>query len=154
MIYFYFLSHVDVSGGNSISIQDAILRALDVSHHLEFVKKQDVVGTGRMDKLEPGCDEYKPIDYKQAIYLATLGGAEALALDNVCGNFAVGKEFDALIVDTSVYPLHNFSFYNLEDYNKKSDELKLLEMVQKFIYTGDDRNIVGVYVAGKQIKWM
>ncbi|KNC21404.1 hypothetical protein FF38_12603 [Lucilia cuprina] len=141
----------DVSGGNSISIQDAILRALDVSHHLEFVKKQNIKGTGQIPVNKVNT-EYKPLDYKQAIYLATLGGAEALALDDICGNFVEGKEFDALVVDTSIYPLHNFGLYNAEDYEKKSDELKLLEMVQKFIYVGDDRNIVNVYVAGKQIK--
>ncbi|XP_061402132.1 guanine deaminase [Musca vetustissima] len=140
----------DVSGGNSISIQDAILRALDVSHHLEFVKKQHMFGTGRLQN--PENPNYKPLDYKQAIYLATLGGAEALALDHVCGNFVVGKEFDALLIDTGVYPLHNYGFYNAEDYEKKSPEVKLLEMVQKFIYTGDDRNIVKVFVAGKQVK--
>ncbi|TMW48917.1 hypothetical protein DOY81_006012 [Sarcophaga bullata] len=142
----------DVSGGNSISIQDAILRALDVSHHLEFVKKQIIKGSGKLQSDGGDSLPYTPIDYKQAIYLATLGGAEALALDNVCGNFVEGKEFDALIVDTSIYPLHNFGFYNKEDYDKKSNEIKLLEMVQKFIYVGDDRNIVKVYVAGKQIK--
>ncbi|XP_065372243.1 guanine deaminase [Calliphora vicina] len=141
----------DVSGGNSISIQDAILRALDVSHHLEFIKKQDIKGCGKLPANTDNA-QYTPLDYKQAIYLATLGGAEALALDAVCGNFVKGKEFDALIVDTSVYPLHNFGLYNAEDYAKKSDEVKLLEMVQKFIYVGDDRNIVKVYVAGKQIK--
>ncbi|XP_075146742.1 guanine deaminase [Haematobia irritans] len=142
----------DVSGGNSISIQDAILRTLDVSHHLEFVKKQNIIGTGKMNNVGAECKNYTPINYKQAIYLATLGGAEALAMDHVCGNFEIGKEFDALIVDTSIYPLHNFGFYNPEDYNKKSDEVKLLEMVQKFIYTGDDRNIVNVFVAGQQVK--
>ncbi|XP_073818431.1 guanine deaminase [Musca autumnalis] len=140
----------DVSGGNSISIQDAILRALDVSHHLEFVKKQHIFGTGKTQN--PENPQYKPLDYKQAIYLATLGGAEALALDSVCGNFVVGKEFDALLIDTGLYPLHNFGFYNAEDYDKKSAEAKLLEMVQKFIYVGDDRNIVKVFVAGKQVK--
>lgn len=142
----------DVSGGNSISIQDAILRALDVSHHLEFVKKQNIKGSGKLQSDGGDSTSYTPIDYKQAIYLATLGGAEALALDNVCGNFVEGKEFDALIIDTSIYPLHNFGFYNKEDYDKKSNEVRLLEMVQKFIYVGDDRNIVKVYVAGKQIK--
>lgn len=141
----------DVSGGNSISIQDAMLRALDVSHHLEFIKKQDIKGTGKLPTTADN-ESYTPIDYKQAIYLATLGGAEALALDNVCGNFVEGKEFDALIVDTSIYPLHNFGCYNTENYAKKSEEVKLLEMVQKFIYVGDDRNITRVYVAGKQIK--
>ncbi|XP_067616638.1 guanine deaminase isoform X1 [Eurosta solidaginis] len=137
----------DVSGGNSMSIQDAILRTLDVSHHLEFVKKQDIKGNGSLNVRQ---NSYRPIDYKNAIYLATLGGAEALSLSNVCGNFMPGKEFDALIVDTSVYPLHNYIAD--DDKGRKSAELQLFEMVQKFIYVGDDRNILKVYVKGKQIK--
>lgn len=60
----------DVSGGNSMSIKDAILRAMDVSHHLEFVKKQNIIGSGRLPVSD---NNYKPLDYKQAIYLATLG---------------------------------------------------------------------------------
>lgn len=128
-----------------MSIQDAILRALDVSHHLEFVKKQDIKGSGR---LEVQDHTYRPLNYKQTIYLATLGGAEALALSNITGNFVVGKYFDALIVDTSKYPLQNYNAGN----ESKSPDLNLLEMVQKFIYVGDDRNISRVYVAGNQIK--
>ncbi|XP_017466751.1 PREDICTED: guanine deaminase-like isoform X4 [Rhagoletis zephyria] len=135
----------DVSGGNSMSIKDAILRALDVSHHLEFVKKQEIKGSGRLNAQD---NEYRPLNYKQAIFLATLGGAEALALGDVTGNFMVGKDFDALIVDTSKYPLWNYVTVDAE----KSSEAQLLEMVQKFIYVGDDRNIISVYVAGKQIK--
>ncbi|XP_037952969.1 guanine deaminase [Teleopsis dalmanni] len=134
----------DVSGGNSVSIQDAILRALDVSHHLEFVKKQDIKGSGT---LKPSQDEYAPINYKQAIFLATLGGAQALAVDHITGNFIKGKEFDALIIDTSIHPLHNF-----DANSTAAAEHKLLELVQKFIYVGDDRNIVNVFVAGKKIK--
>uniref|UniRef100_A0A1A9W7D0 Guanine deaminase n=1 Tax=Glossina brevipalpis TaxID=37001 RepID=A0A1A9W7D0_9MUSC len=142
----------DVSGGNSSSVQDAILRAIDVSHHLEFIKKQEIKGTGKITNAVDEDAKYEPIDFKQAIYLATLGGAAALAMDEITGNFVVGKEFDALIIDTSKEPLHNFGFYDSNNYEKKSDELKLLEMVQKFIYVGDDRNVHRVYVAGKQIK--
>ncbi|CAD6993218.1 guanine deaminase [Ceratitis capitata] len=135
----------DVSGGNSMSIQDAILRALDVSHHLEFVKKQDIKGCGRSSIQD---QHYRPLNYKEAIYLATLGGAEALALSNITGNFVAGKDFDALVIDTTNYPLHNF--YIVDD--NKPQDLQLLELIQKFIYVGDDRNILRVYVAGKQIK--
>uniref|UniRef100_A0A0A1WM49 Guanine deaminase n=2 Tax=Zeugodacus cucurbitae TaxID=28588 RepID=A0A0A1WM49_ZEUCU len=134
----------DVSGGNSMSIQDAILRALDVSHHLEFVKKQDIKGSGRLVTQD---HTYQPLNYKQAIFLATLGGAEALAMGDITGNFVVGKYFDALIVDTSKYPLHNY-----QPSDSKAADLNLLEMVQKFIYVGDDRNISRVYVSGNQIK--
>jgi len=54
----------------------------------------------------------------------------------------IGKEFDALIVDMNVEGslLDNFKEYTLE------------ENFQRFIYAGDERNIVSVYIKGKQVK--
>ncbi|XP_016950683.1 guanine deaminase [Drosophila biarmipes] len=126
----------DVSGGNSVSVQDALLRALDVSKHLDFFKKHNIRGTGKAQLQDPN---YVPLKYKQAIYLATLGGAKALSLDHLTGNFALGKEFDAILVDVSV----------IENPVRR---LNVDELVEKFIYTGNDRNIIQVFVAGKPIK--
>ncbi|KAH8354550.1 hypothetical protein KR084_007806 [Drosophila pseudotakahashii] len=126
----------DVSGGNSVSIQDALLRALDVSKHLDFFKKQNIRGTGEAKIQDPN---YVQLKYKQALYLATLGGAKALSLDHLTGNFVLGKEFDALLVDVSVV-------------DNPVRKLNVDELVEKFIYTGSDRNILEVFVSGKSIK--
>lgn len=63
-------------------------------------------------------------------------------MDNQVGNFEVGKEFDALIVDTDVSDglLNNLQNSTLE------------ERFQKFIYSGDDRNIIEVYISGCKVK--
>lgn len=66
----------------------------------------------------------------------------ALALEDKIGNFEVGKEFDALIVDMTV---------ESGDSGVQLD-LTPLEILQKFVYCGDDRNVVNVFVAGKQVK--
>lgn len=50
----------DVSGGFSPSILDAIRNALDVSIHISFEKGED----------------YIPLTFREAFYLATLGGAK------------------------------------------------------------------------------
>lgn len=66
----------------------------------------------------------------------------ALAKEDIIGNFVAGKEFDALIVD-------------MDQANAEIDYLvehTPMEILQKFIYCGDDRNIVKVYVAGKNVK--
>lgn len=139
----------DVSGGNKASLGDAMRSALDVSHHLEFAKKQDIKGTGQIKSSDLN---YVPFTYKEMLYLATLGGAEALAIDDKVGNFSVGKEFDALLIDTaSNSPIIQ---YNIPENitNKKSEEEKLLELLQKFIYVGDDRNISKVFVKGVSVK--
>lgn len=143
----------DVSGGNKATILTAIKDALDVSHHLNFIKKQNIMGTGTIDR--PHADEnknYEPFNYKQMLYLATLGGAEALTSGDKVGNFVVGKEFDALLIDVSEDRVGTFDLPENENSAKASDETQLLQLLQKFIYAGDDRNIQNVFVAGRQVK--
>lgn len=61
-------------------------------------------------------------------------------MDKQIGNFEVGKEFDALIVDANIGFVNNFENNTLE------------ERLQRFIYSGSDRNIVEVYVNGRKVK--
>lgn len=72
----------------------------------------------------------------------------ALALDNKIGNFAPGKDFDALLVDISADPL---DFDAVTNPANRAPEERLLELLQKFIYTGDDRNIRQVFVRGVKV---
>ncbi|XP_060536788.1 guanine deaminase isoform X2 [Cylas formicarius] len=115
----------DVSGGPLPSIIRAMRSALDVSVHLSFQN-----------------ENYEPLTYREAFYLGTLGGAKALGIDDRVGSFEVGKEFDALIVDMATGS-------SSCDYLVPCDPLELL---QKFIYLGDDRNVLKVYVSGKCVK--
>ena len=54
----------------------------------------------------------------------------------------MGKEFDALLIDTDC----DNSPFDLLDTQTET------EMVQKFLYCGDDRNIAQVFVAGRRVK--
>lgn len=76
----------------------------------------------------------KPLSTSELFYLATKGGG---AFFGKVGSFEEGYEFDALVVDDS-----NLAIFK---------DLSLTERLQKFIYTGDDRNIKVRYVAGKEI---
>ncbi|XP_028038917.1 guanine deaminase isoform X2 [Bombyx mandarina] len=122
----------DVSGGDSATILDAVRRTMDVSTCLEL----------------QGADNYS-LDWKEAFYLATLGGAKALNLDDKIGNFEVGKDFDALLIDAYAPdgPIDEYE-YSVDE-NKEEHAVSLL---QRFIYLGDDRNILQVYVKGKSVK--
>lgn len=136
----------DVSGGSSTSILTTIKDALDVSHSLNFIKKQYICGTGNIVNHDHSDNvNYVPLDFKQALFLATLGGAQALALSDRIGNFEIGKEFDGLLIDVSRDPIDLFDL-------PQDDNTRLLEQLQKFLYVGDDRNIISVFVAGKQVK--
>ncbi|XP_046826004.1 guanine deaminase [Vespa crabro] len=115
----------DVAGGQSSSMVDAMRSALQVSTNLAMFKS-----------------DYESINYKEVFYMATLGGAISLGINKEVGNLIPGKEFDALIVDMSVSngPLDDFMSYSLE------------KQLQRFIYSGDDRNIIEVYVSGYKVK--
>ncbi|GAB0094857.1 Guanine deaminase [Sergentomyia squamirostris] len=143
----------DIGAGSDVSILTTIRDALAVSHHLNFIKKQEIKGTGHVkyesEQQKKINEEYVPLNYKQAIYFATLGGAEALNMSEKIGNFQVGKEFDALLVDVSCDPIDIYE-PNIAAIKPKPENLE--ECVQKFINTGDDRNIVKVFVKGRQVK--
>ncbi|WP_250674692.1 amidohydrolase family protein [Paraclostridium ghonii] len=69
----------------------------------------------------------------EVFYMATKGGGSFFGK---VGSFEKGYDFDALIIDDSnLYP---------DDYN-------LIERLERFIYIGDDRNIVHRYVRGNKI---
>lgn len=62
-------------------------------------------------------------------------------MEDSIGNFRVGKDFDALLIDVKC---DNSPIDVLTDLN-------LSEMVQKFLYVGDDRCIRQVYVKGRLV---
>lgn len=76
----------------------------------------------------------KPLNTWELFYLATKGGGKFFGK---VGSFEEGYEFDALVIDDSSLTIFG--------------DLSLAERLQKFIYTGDDRNIKVRYVAGKEI---
>ncbi|XP_034025892.1 guanine deaminase [Thalassophryne amazonica] len=114
----------DVAGGYSASILDAMRCALQTSKILTLQKPQ-----------------YVRLTFEEVFRLATLGGSQALALDDHTGNFEVGKDFDAIRVNVAAVggPIDLF----------QQEEPKVL--LEKFLMLGDDRNIVEVFVAGKKV---
>lgn len=120
----------DVSGGYSSSILDAMRCALHTSKAVWFKKDGDA--------------QYIPLTLHEVLYMATMGGASVLGLDAKIGNFHVGKEFDALIIDTAAP--HGDPVLDVFDDDTEED------CISKFLYLGDDRNIVRRFVAGKEIQ--
>lgn len=78
--------------------------------------------------------EFSPISLSEAFYLGTKSGGSFFG--NV-GSFEVGYEFDALIIDDS----------NLNIGHEKD----IHERIERFIYIGDDRNIVKRFIKGNEI---
>lgn len=79
----------------------------------------------------------------EACYHATLGAALALALNDVIGNFAVGKETDMVILDPAATPLQRLRQQNGKDIHERLFALMML---------GDDRNIYQMLIQG-EVAW-
>ena len=117
----------DVSGGPTPSIIDAMRNALICSRANLFQFRKE----GK---------EFRPLETVDVFSLATEGGAKALHIDDKVGNFKVGKEFDAIVVDMTK---------GMSDCFTEETPEHLLE---KFIQLADDRNIIRVYVRGNLVK--
>ncbi|KAH7327259.1 hypothetical protein BKA65DRAFT_461916 [Rhexocercosporidium sp. MPI-PUGE-AT-0058] len=118
----------DSGGGFSSSILDAMRQAFIVSNAKEFMTK--------------GKDP--SLSLEECFYMATLGGARVCCLDEEIGNFQVGKQFDALVVSTVKQKRTTVNTVMEEE-----DSLRMI--FEKFLMSGDDRNITEVYVQGRLI---
>lgn len=118
----------DSGGGFSSSILDAIRQAFIVGNARHFLTE------GKEERLT----------LTELFYLATLGGSRVVGLDDKIGNFVVGKEFDAIVVDMN--PDTGGAGTLIEE----KDSIETLW--EKFLVSGDDRNIVQVYVNGRLVK--
>jgi guanine deaminase len=76
----------------------------------------------------------------KSLYLATLGNAKTLELDDKIGSFKRGNEADFAVLDFNSTPL-----MTLKQSRCKTLDEKLFAM----IILGDDRAIAATYVAGK-----
>ncbi|WP_374307234.1 guanine deaminase [Dongia sp.] len=107
----------------------------------------DVGGGTSLSMLEVMADAYKVLQLKgqhlnpwRAFYLATLGGAEALSLEDRIGNFAVGKEADFTVLDFDAIPILKHRSGIARDFAERLFALMIL---------GDDRAVAATYVLGE-----
>jgi len=81
----------------------------------------------------------KPITAIEGLYLATLGGARALGLEDRIGSLQVNREADIVVIDPKATPLLAFR-------NERSQSIE--EVLFVLMTLGDDRTIRATYVAG------
>lgn len=110
------------------------------SSMLEVMKHAFLVSNARQTSTD-GKDA--SLSLAECFFLATLGGAQVCGLGERIGNFTVGKEFDALVIDGVV---DDGVMAPVED----EDGIGIV--FEKFLMTGDDRNIVGVFVGGRTVR--
>jgi len=106
----------DIGGGTSFSLLQTLSEAYKV---------QQLAG-GHLPPL-------------QGIYLATLGGAEALYLEDRLGNFLPGKEADFVVLDPSATPLIKRRIATTDN---------IADQLFVFMTLGDDRAIYASHIMG------
>ncbi len=80
----------------------------------------------------------------KALFLATLGGARALCLEDKLGNFAVGKEADFIVLNPQATPL-----LTLRNQTRLAPGLEsVAEQLFSLLIMGDDRAVTATYVMG------
>ncbi len=114
-----FSTATDVGGGSSFSM----LRTLDEARKVARLQGQDL----------------SPL---RAFYLATLGAARCLRLDDRIGHFAVGAEADFIVLDLTATPLIA---------RRTAAARSLSDVLRVLMTLGDDRAIKATYVLGRQV---
>lgn len=112
----------------------------------------DVGGGTSFSILQTANEAYKVAQLRRqklsafkALFLATLGGAKALALDDRIGNFDLGKEADFVVLDLRSTPL--MAYRNPEAIATSLE--KLADQTFALIMMGDDRAIHSTYIMGE-----
>jgi guanine deaminase len=77
---------------------------------------------------------------EQGFYLATLGGARALRLDESIGNFAAGREADFVVLDPEATPLLK---------HRMSRAATLTERLFVLMMLGDERCVAATHLLGE-----
>ncbi|KAL6863322.1 hypothetical protein ACO1O0_003571 [Amphichorda felina] len=117
----------DSGGGYSSSMLNAMRHALVASFAREALYE----------------DHPKGLTLEEVFWMATMGGAQVVGLGDTIGNFEAGRQFDAVVVDMG--DERGGVNTPLED----TDTPRLV--LDKFVMTGDDRNIAEVFVKGKSV---
>lgn len=125
----------DMSGGYSPSILEAVRQALLVSRHVAM----------------EGDDNSK-LSIEEVLYLATGGGAKVVGLEDTIGGFEVGMEWDAQLIGLGqvesgvkgdIGPVDSpVDIFGWETWP---------ERVAKWVFNGDDRNTIAVWVKGRLV---
>ncbi|WP_312201943.1 guanine deaminase [Stutzerimonas balearica] len=84
----------------------------------------------------------KKLDPFKSLYLATLGGARALYLDDRIGNLQPGKEADFVVLDYQATPLIDYRMRQARTLEEKLFALTIL---------GDDRAVKETFAAGESV---
>ncbi|EGY15328.1 guanine deaminase like protein [Verticillium longisporum] len=147
------IANMTVGGGFMVApVRDLLRRGVKVglgtdsgggwASQMLAVMRQAVIASNAREVMD-GAAAAKALTLDEVFYLATLGGARVLCLEHHVGSFAVGKQFDASWVATTSGLRSAMT--------PREDDDGLRRIFEKFVMTGDDRNMAHVYVRGRRV---
>ena len=162
----------DVSGGYSPSILEAARQACLASrllgHTKDFIECHS--HSHDADHGSKYVEGREKLSVAESLYLATRGGAAVVNMENDIGGFEIGMIWDAQLIQLGSVRMSGSSplssivnmnggpstsliksgpVGNVDLFGNESWE----EMVQKWVWSGDDRNVKAVWVGGRMVHW-
>lgn len=122
-----------------------------IEHNINFSLASDVGGGTGFSILKEGLMSYQaqmlrenpyPLDSSHLLYLATLAGAQVLSLDDITGNFNIGKEADFIVIKPKQKS-------TLAQTLKHSDSAK--DSLASIFTLAQEESIKDVFVAGESV---
>ena len=127
-------------------------KAKSVDNPVKVGLGTDVGGGTSFSMLQTANEAYKVVQMQgeklsslKALFLATLGGAKALYLEDKIGNFDAGKEADFIVLDMQATPL--MALRNSPFPAKTTAEIA--DKAFAMMILGDDRTVRATYIAGE-----
>lgn len=146
------IANMTVGGGFMVApVRDFLRRGIKVglgtdsgggwASQMLSVIRQAMIASNAREVMSQGAD--KGLTLEEVFYLATMGGAQAMCLDHQIGNFQVGKQFDASWITTTT------GLQSAMTPREEGDSIRTI--FEKYVMSGDDRNIAHVYVRGRRV---
>jgi guanine deaminase len=137
----------DMGGGNAFSM----IRVLEEAYKVGLCNNTMLDGSVNPREQDLAEADRNKLSPYRAYYLATLGGARALYLDDMLGNFDKGKEADFVVLDPNAGQAavrwHQSLVAGDAGPESKDQAAQLLFGVMA---VGDDRNVDETWVAGRR----
>jgi guanine deaminase len=137
----------DIGAGNAFSL----IRVLEEAYKVGMCNNTMLDGSVNPREQDLAEAERNKLSPYRAFYLATLGGARALYLDNLLGNFERGKEADFVTLDWNAGQEAVPWRQSLIGADSPETMQQAAQLLFGIMCLGDDRNVDETWVAGKRV---
>ena len=136
----------DMGGGNAFSL----VRVLEEAYKVGMCNNTMLDGSVNPREQDLAEAERNKLSPYRAFYLATLGGAEALYIDDVLGNFNVGKEADFVVLDWNAGQSAMRWHQSLVATGTPETMDQAAKLLFGIMSLGDDRNVDETWISGNR----